>query len=51
MAFGTGFGATMTGVWFIFVVGVGATTSAESSLVAAFPELRNASADEDTETG
>eukprot|EP00614_Pseudopedinella_elastica_P024068 CAMPEP_0172620382 /NCGR_PEP_ID=MMETSP1068-20121228/103111_1 /TAXON_ID=35684 /ORGANISM="Pseudopedinella elastica, Strain CCMP716" /LENGTH=163 /DNA_ID=CAMNT_0013427619 /DNA_START=207 /DNA_END=699 /DNA_ORIENTATION=- len=37
-AFGTGFGPTMAGVSFGFVVGVGATRSAASSLVAALSE-------------
>ena len=43
----TGFGATMASVSFAFAVGVGATTRAASSLVAALSELLGSSGEED----
>ena len=50
-AFDTGFGATVASVSFVFAVGVGATKSAASSLVAALSELRGLSAEKDMVTG
>ena len=50
-AFDTGFGATVASVSFVFAVGVGATKSAASSLVAALSELRDSPAEEDIDNG